>query len=166
MDGRVGVPFAEMRYLRELARCSIIVGVFLADITLGREANDQGGLKARDAEDRGLGCQQRLLLGRPARIFAGVGFCLGSGSLGPSGRRSWGAVSQGVGLRPRPWAGVSRPVGPAVQPELFRVRPSAALRLPRHPKPPPRVPFRDQLHLVPPMHLGVDLRRRNRRMSQ
>ncbi|HYU35307.1 MAG TPA: transposase [Thermoanaerobaculia bacterium] len=33
-------------------------------------------------------------------------------SRGPSGRMTMGPVTQGIGLRPRPWAGLSRPVGP------------------------------------------------------
>jgi hypothetical protein len=33
-------------------------------------------------------------------------------SRGPSGRMEGVPISQGVGLRPRLWAGVSRPVGP------------------------------------------------------
>jgi len=37
----------------------------------------------------------------------------GESSRGPSGRRIVAAVgSQGIGLRPHPWAGFSRPVGP------------------------------------------------------
>src|SRR5262249_53923998 len=47
-----------------------------------------------------------------ARIFTGGGSSFGSGSLGLSGRRGRGLLTQGVGLRPRPWAVLSRPVGP------------------------------------------------------
>jgi len=34
------------------------------------------------------------------------------GSRGPSGRTDLGPISQGIGLRPQPWAGFYRPVRP------------------------------------------------------
>jgi hypothetical protein len=43
-----------------------------------------------------------------------IGPACSARSRGPSGRRDGGALfPQGISLRPRPWAGFSRPVGPA-----------------------------------------------------